>query len=169
MRSPVLLGLLIFPLALTGGPSGRVEGLAAQDQIPFPKEPIRNFKMKREDTRHDVQTNREVKEVTLILEGEEGIPVSAQDKSFDIRGVKASYFTEPEKNKLSKEVQVTSRRGHYNPRARFLKLEDHVRVVRKNDDESPPQADTVLLASSLLLRFNLMYECPECRKLQIRK
>jgi hypothetical protein len=47
-----------------------------------------------------------------------------------------------------------------------LKLEDHVRVVKKNDDETPPQTDTVLLASSLLLRFNRMYECPQCKKLQ---
>src|SRR5262249_13233138 len=53
--------------------------------------------------------------------------------------------------------------------ARTLRLDDDVRVVRRNDDETPPRADTVLRASTLLLRFNRMYECPECRKLEIRK
>jgi len=142
-----------------------------QQPTPLPKDPIKDFKLRRTELRQDPQTNRDIEEITFILRADEAIPVRVEkDKEiFELRGVAASYFTEPEKDKLSKEIQVTARRGHLDNEARTLKLDDHVRVVRKNDDETPPRTDTVLTASTLLLRFNRMYECPSCRKLGIRK
>ncbi|MBI3854851.1 MAG: hypothetical protein HY293_04085, partial [Planctomycetes bacterium] len=129
-----------------------------------PKEPIRNWKYKRIDTRFDPKTKTEVEEFTVFMTGDEAVPVDFDKKIFDLRGVKANYFTTPDRDKLSKEIVVQADRGRYDHPARTLKLNDHVRVVKRNDDEKPPQVDTVLLASSALLRFNRMYECPSCRK-----
>lgn len=155
------LGLLVLMLALQ----------PAQEPTELPKHPTRDFKITRTDLRHDLKTKRDVEEITLILEGDEAIPIKVEKNKeiIDLRGVRARYFTEPDRGKMSKEVLVTAKRGTLNNEARFLKLDDDVRVVRKNDDETPPRGDTVLRASTLLLRFNRMYECPECRKLEIRK
>ena len=156
MRS---LSLLVLLLASAWG----------QEPTEIPKQPVRNFKITRKDTRHDLKTNQDVEEITLILHGDEAIPIDPKKKIFDVRGVRASYFTDPDKDKLSKEIKVTAGKGHLDSEARTLHLQDNVRVVRRNDEETPPRTDTVLTASSLLLRFNKMYECPECRKLQVRK
>jgi hypothetical protein len=155
------VGLLVLILA----------AFPAQDPTELPKQPIQNFRVIRRDLRHDPRTKTDIDEVTLILEGDEAIPIKVEKgkEVFDLRGVKARYFTEPDRGKMSKEIQVTARRGTLNNEARTLRLDDDVRVVRKNDDETPSRADTVLRASTLLLRFNRMYECPECRKLEIRK
>lgn len=152
--------LLFFPFA---APQDK-------DQDPkFPKEPIRGWKYTRKDERKVPKPDGKpgetatIEEVTIILSGEEAIPVDFEKKIFDLRGVNASYFTEPEKNKKSKEIQVRSDRGRYDQFARFLRLEGNVVIVRKNNDETPPQTDTVLHAPSVLLRFEQVYECPKCR------
>jgi hypothetical protein len=159
---------------------GEAHGILCRPQVQdkgqdpkVPKEPIRDWKYRLKDFRKVPKPGNptefmEIEEVTLILEGKEAIPIKTvkSKEIYDLRGVKASYFTQPEKDKISKEIVVESDRGRFDNEARTLKLEDHVRVVKKNDDEKPEQTDTVLLASSLLLRFNRMYECPQCKKLQ---
>ena len=144
-------------------------GLQPQQSTQLPKEPIKDFKLRRTDLRRDVPTGKEVEEITLILQGDEAIPIDEKKKIFDLRGVTAKYFTDPEKGKLSKEIDVTAKRGHYDYEARTLQLDDDVRAVRKNDDEPKPRTDTVLTASTMLLHFNRVYECPACRKLGLRK
>lgn len=149
---PVLFSILLLAPA------------AAQDPVKLPKDPIRNWKYVRKDVRFDESRQVEVEEISLILEGAEAVAVDIDKKIFDLKGVKARYFTEPEKDKASKEIDVYADRGHFDDAARLLKLTDHVRVVKKNDDAVPPQIDTVLLASSLLLRFNKVFLCPKDRK-----
>src|SRR5690349_14627298 len=143
----------------------------AQQPSPLPKDPVKDFKLRRTELRRDPKTNRDLEEITFILRADEAIPIRVEKnkETFELHGVKASYFTEPERDKISKEIEVTARRGYLDNDARTLKLDDHVRVVRKNDDETPPRTDTVLTASTLLLRFNRMYECPTCRKLGLNK
>lgn len=135
---------------------------AAQDQR-VPKDPVKDWKYRRTDSRFDPRTKTEVQELTVILQGKEAIPLDVQKKIFDLRGVKANYFTTPQKDKLSKEMVLEADEGHYDHEARILKLKDNVRLVKKNDDEKPPLVDTVLRASSAVLRFNQLYECPICR------
>jgi hypothetical protein len=170
MRSTGLLVLLILSTVW----AGRVEGIPAQGQqgSQLPKDPIKDFRLRRTELRRDPKTNRDIEEITFILFADEAIPVRVEKnkEAFDLRGVRASYFTEPDRDKISKEIQVSARRGYLDNDARTLKLDDEVRVVRKNDDDLPqPRTDTVLTASTLLLRFNRMYECPSCRKLGINK
>ncbi|HVE40425.1 MAG TPA: LPS export ABC transporter periplasmic protein LptC [Planctomycetota bacterium] len=158
MRSLGLLVLFLLPQT-------------QQQPNQLPKDPIKDFKLRRTELRRDPKTNKDVEEITFILRADEAIPVRVEKnkETFELRGVTASYFTEPERDKISKEIQVTARRGYLDNEARTLKLDDHVRVVRKNDDETPPRSDTVLTASTVLLRFNRMYECPTCRKLGTNK
>jgi lipopolysaccharide export system protein LptA len=144
-------------------------GVQGQQSSQLPKDPIKDFKLRRTDLRHDAETGKDVEEISLILKGDEAIPIDEKKKIFDLRGVTANYFTDPEKGKLSKEIQVTAKRGHYDYEARTLQLDDDVRAVRKNDDETPQKTDTVLTASTLLLHFNQVYECPACRKRGLRK
>jgi lipopolysaccharide export system protein LptA len=162
MRSRGLLVLLVL-----------CSGVALQGQEPtqLPKQPIKGFKLRRTELRHDPKTGRDVEEITFVIQADETIPVRVEKnrETFDLRGVSANYYTDPDKDKLSKEIQVSARRGFLDNEARTLKLDDHVRVVRKNDDETPPRSDTVLTASTLLLHFNRMYECSECRKFGLRK
>src|SRR5205814_8635986 len=85
----------------------------------LPKEPIRDWKYQLKDVRKVPVPNSNppqftsVEEVTLILAGDEAVPVNVEKKIFDLRGVKASYFTEPEKDKHSKEIRVQSDRGRF--------------------------------------------------------
>jgi lipopolysaccharide export system protein LptA len=140
----------------------------AKDKIPqdtLPKDAIKDWKYQRKDPRHDVKTGKEIEEITVILAGDEAVAVNFDKKIFDLRGVKARYFTDPAPGKDSEEMVVVADRGRYDHEARTLKLEDRVRVVKKNDDKKTPQNDTVLTASQALLRFNRVYECPTCRKL----
>src|SRR5258706_5911087 len=158
------LGLLVVILAAA----------RPQDNSPqIPKEPIRDWKYMRKDLRRNPKTNEDVEEITLILKGKEAVPrtpIAGKERFevVDLRGVDARYFTTPRKeSEKSKEILVLADRGLLDNLKHTLKLDDHVRVVRKNDDEVPPQDDTVLLASSLLLRFVKAYECPKpnCRRL----
>ncbi len=163
MRAAALLVVLTLP-ALS-----EVEGAQAKDkaqETPLPKEPIKDWKYTRKDVRHDVKTGKDIEEVTAILAGEEAIPVNFDKKIFDLRGVTARYFTEPTKLKPSNEIVVVSDRGRYDHEARTLRFDDHVRVVKK-DEEKTMRADTVLHASHALLHFNRMFECPTCRKLPL--
>src|SRR6188474_3353853 len=73
-----------------------------QDQ-KVPKEPVKDWMYRRTDTRFDPKTRTEIDELTVILRGKEAIPIDAKKKIFDLRGVKANYFTTPDKDKLSKE------------------------------------------------------------------
>jgi len=151
MRAPALVLLLALRL---------------QDQSPLPKEPIKDWKYQIKDLRHDPKTKLDVEEVTLLLEGKEAIPRSLiKDKEvFDLKVINARYFTTPGKgDPKSREILVKADRGTIDKGARTLKLDDNVRVIRLADREKP-EADTVLLTPSALLRFNRMYECPECRK-----
>jgi lipopolysaccharide export system protein LptA len=159
MRSLWLLVLVALPQAPQQQPS------------PLPKDPIKDFKLRRTELRRDPKTGKDIEEITFILRADEAIPlrVEKNKEQWELHGITASYFTEPEKDKISKEIGVTARRGVLDNEARTLKLDDHVRVVRKNDDETPPRSDTVLTASTVLLRFNRMYECPACRKLGVNK
>src|SRR5205823_4145481 len=65
----------------------------------LPKEPIRDWKYQLKDVRKVPVPNSNppqftsVEEVTLILAGDEAVPVNVEKKIFDLRGVKASYFT----------------------------------------------------------------------------
>src|SRR5436190_17247836 len=136
-----------------------------QDQSPRPKEAIKDWRYQLKDLRHDPETKLDVEEVTLILEGKEAIPKSlTKDKEiFDLKGIDARYFTTPGKgDPKSREILVKADRGSIDKGARTLKLDDNVRVIRKADNKQEP--DTVLLTPSALLRFNRMYQCPECRK-----
>ena len=160
MKSAALLVLLLV--------MGAAEALqekdksSAQDQR-VPKDPVKDWKYRRTDSRYDPKTKTEIQELTVILQGKEAIPLDVQKKIFDLRGVKANYFTTPQKDKFSKEMVLEADEGHYDHEARILKLKDNVRLVKKNDDEKPPLVDTVLKASSAVLRFNRVYECPICR------
>jgi len=151
MRAPALVLLLALRL---------------QDQSTLPKEPIKDWKYQIKDLRHDPKTKLDVEEVTLLLEGKEAIPRSlVKDKEvFDLKVIDARYFTTPGKgDPKSREILVKADRGTIDKGARTLKLDDNVRVIRLADREKP-EADTVLLTPSALLRFNRMYECPACRK-----
>ncbi len=163
MRTLLLWALLLAPLLAQD-----------KDNPTIPKDVIKDFKYQLKDIRKVPKPGAQppelmsVEEVTLILAGDEAIPVNIEKKIFDLRGVKASYFTVPDadKNRQSKEIQISADRGRFDNDARTLKLQDHVRVVKKNDDEKPPQVDTVLTGSSLLLRFTKVFQCPKCRKAQ---
>jgi len=136
-----------------------------QDQSPLPKEPIKDWRYQLKDLRRDPKSKLDVEEITLILEGKEAIPKSlTKDKEiFDLKGIDARYFTTPGKgDPKSREILVKADRGTIDKGARTLKLDDNVRVIRKSDNKQEP--DTVLLTPSALLRFNRMYQCPECRK-----
>jgi hypothetical protein len=137
-----------------------------QDPQQLPKEPVHDWKYQMKDLRKDLKTGSDIEEVTLILEGKEAIPRSLTrgKEIFDVRGVHARYFTTPGKgDEKSREIKVQADRGTIDKGARTLKLDDNVRVVRRGDD-AKGEADTVLLTPSALLRFNTMYECPECRR-----
>jgi len=137
-----------------------------QDQ-KVPKEPVKDWTYRRTDTRWDPKTKQVIDELTVIIHGKEAIPVlidpvDKNKKIFDLKGVKANYFTTPDKDKLSKEIVMEADNGRYDHEARTLKLRDNVRVVKKNGDEQPPLVDTVLTASRAVLKFNRMYECSTC-------
>lgn len=154
----LLFGLALLP-ALVQDPS--------QDP-KLPQDPIRDWKYILKDITRIANPKNpaetlEVEEVSLMLGGKEAVPINFDKKIFDLRGVSGSYFTQPEKGKLSKEIQIEARKGRYDNQARTLRLEDHVHVVKHNDEEKPEQAPTVLDASSLLLRFIPVYECPKCK------
>ena len=135
-----------------------------KEQQQVPKDVIKDWRYRQTDTRFDPKTKTEVEEVTVIVQGKEATPIDVDKKIFDLRGVKANYFTSPDKDKLSKEIVVAADQGRYDHSARTLQLRDNVRVVKKNDDEKPPQVDSVLDASRATLRFNRMYECPRCQE-----
>jgi len=160
-----MASLLVLLLALTAHSQEKDRDKdkgQAQDQ-KVPKQPVKDWLYRRTDTRFDAKTRTEIDEVTVILRGKEAIPIDEKKKIFDLRGVKANYFTMPEKDKLSKEIVMEADQGRYDHEARTLKLRDNVRVVKKNGDEKPPLVDTVLTASSAVLRFNRLYECPVCQ------
>lgn len=139
-----------------------------KDKIPqetLPKDPIKDWKYQRKDPRHDLKTGKDIEEITVILSGDEATPVNFEKKIFDLLRVKARYFTDPKREQLSEEIQVAADRGRYDHEARTLRLQERVRVVKKNEDKRIPQHDTVLTASEAILRFNRVYECPTCRKL----
>src|SRR3954462_4265081 len=99
--------------------------LQAQGQQPtLPRDPVKDFKVRRTELRRDPQTNRDIEEITFIIRADEAIPVRVEKnkETFELRGVTARYFTEPDKDKLSKEIEVTARRGFLDNEARTLKL-----------------------------------------------
>jgi hypothetical protein len=137
-----------------------------QDPQQLPKEPVLDWKYQLKDLRKDPKTGADIEEVTLIMEGREAIPRSLTrgKEIFDVRGVDARYFTTPGKgDQKSREIKVKADRGTIDKGARTLKLDDNVRVVRKGD-AATQEVDTILLTPSALLRFNTMYECPQCRR-----
>lgn len=156
--------LLVLLLALPASAALQDKEKDKIQEQKVPKEPVKDWKYRRTDTRYDLKTRTMVEEVTAFLEGKEAIPVDPKKLIFDLRGVKANYFTTPEKDRMSKEVVVQADQGRYDHDARILTLKDNVRVVKKNDDEKPPLVDTVLLASSAVLKFNRMYECSICQE-----
>jgi len=161
MKSATLLVLLLaFPAveALQDKEKDKV-----QDQ-KFPKDPVKGWKYKRTDSRYDLKTRTMVEELTVILQGQEAIPVDSKKMIVDLVGVTANYFTTPQKDRMSKEMVLKADHGRYDHEARVLTLKDNVRLVKKNDDEKPPLVDTVLTASSAVLRFDRMYECPLCQE-----
>src|SRR6185503_5856459 len=163
MRTLPLLVLLLALPAADARQDKEKDKSSAQDQ-KVPKEPVKGWRYKRTDSRFDPKTRTEVEEVTVILEGKEAIPVDVKKMIFNLRGVKANYFTTPQKDRMSKEMVLEADQGRYDHEARVLTLKDNVRLVKKNDDEKPPLVDTVLTASSAILKFNRMYECPICQE-----
>jgi lipopolysaccharide export system protein LptA len=155
--------LLLLGLALTAVNVNPQDKEKDKNQSQVPKEPVKDWVYRRTDPRFDSKTGVEVEELTVILRGKEAIPIDVKKKIFDLHGVKANYFTTPEKDRHSKQIDVEADEGRYDHEARTLILKDNVKVVKKNDDESPPLVDTVLLASRAMVRFNRMYECPICR------
>jgi hypothetical protein len=146
--------------------------LLPQDPSQLPKEPIKDFKFKLKDIRRDPATNLDIEEITLILNGKEAVPrapIKVDKEIFDLKGVDAQYYTTPKPKEPTHEITVKADRGVLDKGARTLKLDDNVSIVRKgNGDREHPERserDTVLLTPSALLRFNLMYECPTCRKI----
>lgn len=138
-----------------------------QDPQQLPKEPVQDWKYQLKDLRKDPKSGLDVDEITLILEGKEAIPRSLVrgKEIFDLRGVDARYFTTPGKgDDLSREIKVKADRGRIDKVTHTLKLDDNVRVVRKGD-VAKQELDTVLLTPSALLRFNTMYQCPQCRSI----
>jgi lipopolysaccharide export system protein LptA len=159
-----MAALLVLLLALPAAEALQdKEKDKVQDQ-KFPKDPIKGWKYKRTDSRYDLKTKTMVEELTVILQGQEAIPVDSKKMIVDLVGVTANYFTTPQRDRMSKEMVLKSDRGRYDHEARILTLKDNVRLVKKNDDEKPPLVDTVLTASSAVLRFDRMYECPICQE-----
>src|ERR1051326_4935689 len=113
------LGLLVLILALP----------PAQEPTELPNDPTSDFKITQTALRHDPETKKDVEEITLILEGDKAIPIKVEKNKeiIDLLGVRARYFTEPDRGKMSKEILVTAKRGTLNNEARFLKLDDDVR------------------------------------------
>src|SRR6185295_6672441 len=107
-----MLGLVVFALFQP----------QAQEPTTPPKQPIRDIKVVRKFPRHDPKTGKDVEEITLILFADESVEIDIKKKITDLRGVKASYFTEPEKDRLSKEIQVTARKGRLDDEGRTLRL-----------------------------------------------
>jgi hypothetical protein len=146
--------------------------LLPQEPSQLPKEPIRDFKFVLKDVRIDPTTKLDVEEITLVLKGKEAVPrtpIKVDKEVFDLKGVDAHYYTTPTPKEPSHEIKVKSDRGVLDKGARTLKLDDNVSIIRKGlQDRAHPERterDTVLLTPSALLRFNLMYECPTCRKI----
>src|SRR5262245_62100116 len=151
MRIPALLVVL---LAWCGPLAAQDKDKKGQD-LKVPKEPVKDWKFRRTDQRFDPKTKTEIEELTMSLQGKEAIPVDPKKLIFDLKGVMANYYTSPDKDKFSKEIVLQADEGRYDHEARTLKLKDNIRVVKKNEEPGkPPQADTVLKASSGVLRFN---------------
>jgi lipopolysaccharide export system protein LptA len=166
-----MTSLFVLLLALSAHPQEKSKDKdkdkVVQDQT-VPKGPVKDWTWRRTDTRFDPKTKKDVEELTVIIRGKEAIPVLVDPvdrtkKIFDLRGVKANYFTTPDKDEISKEIVMEADQGRYDHAARTLRLKDNVRVVKKNGDEQPPLVDTVLTASSAVLRFNRMFECSTCQ------
>src|ERR1051325_387 len=108
---------------------GAAEALQDKDKVKssgqeqrVPKDPVKDWKYRRTDSRYDLKTKTESRERRVILQGKEAIPLDVQKKIFDLRGVKANYFTTPQKERLSKEMVLEADEGHYDHDARILKL-----------------------------------------------
>jgi lipopolysaccharide export system protein LptA len=132
--------------------------LAVQEPTPkLPKEPIRDWVYQRKEL--NPRTSRE--EVTLILEGAEAIPLEvAKDReTFEVKGVRARYYTDPRKpTDKSEEIRIRADKALMDNGARRLELKENVRV-EKGPAASP---DSVLHTPSALLRFHRRWVCGAC-------
>lgn len=155
---------VLLPLLLLAA----LQGQDKDQSTPFPKEPIKDWRLQLKDLRKDPKTGLMIEEITMILEGKEAIPrlpMIRDREAFDLKGIDAQYFTTPGKgDPKSRKIFVQADRGVIDKGARILKLDDHVRITRKADPEKN-EADAVLTTSSALLHFMRMFQCPKCKKI----
>ena len=106
-----MAALLVLLLALPAAEALQdKEKEKVQDQ-KFPKDPVKGWKYKRTDSRYDLKTRTMVEELTVILQGQEAIPVDSKKMIVDLVGVTANYFTTPQKDRMSKEMVLKADHG----------------------------------------------------------
>lgn len=122
-------------------------GLQVRDQ-PL-QDPIRNWTLHRKEV--NPLTGQE--EIVAIVRGEEAVPKGHE--VFEVRGVRAQYFTEPRApNARSEKVDIEAGKAHLDHPAGRLELSDRVRILHEDG--------TSLEAPSALVLFNRKHFCAPC-------
>ncbi len=125
---------------------------AARGQEP---QTVRDWSIKIED--RNPKTGQD--ETVAVIKGKEAV---VRDKTpervvADLRGVEATYYTEPKEGNPSREIRIAADEAKFDNGAGRLTLTRGARVVRTDDG-------TTLEAPVALVLFHRRHSCPKCAK-----
>ncbi len=125
------------------------------------REPIKDWRYRL--TVVNPQTRQE--ELSFDIAGEEATPIDLTRgrEIFEVKGVRATYYTDPKPPRSTKveKILIRARRARMDNAARVLHLQDLVQVERPGPaEDSPP---TILSAPEAAVAFLAEVYCPACR------
>jgi len=112
--------------------------LLHQQEKP-PPQPIKDWTFHQKEI--NPKTGKE--EVALFVEGLEAIPIDLKKEIFEVKGVKATYFTEPDKDRKSEKIIIRAGRGRLDNAAKRLDLSHDVRIERPAPEGSGVESSVV--------------------------
>ena len=123
-------------------------------------QPIRDWTYRR----REMNPRTGVEEVTAEIAGEEALPIDLTrgKEIFEVREVRATYYTDPKPPRTLKveKILIRARRARMDNRSGLLLLQELVRVERPGPTpDSPP---SVLTAPEAVVTFHPEYLCSVC-------
>jgi lipopolysaccharide export system protein LptA len=113
------------------------------------QDPIRNWTIHR----REINPRTQQEEIVAIVRGDEAVPKGKE--VFEVRGVRAQYFTEPRTSDArSERVDIEAAQARLDHPGGRLDLTDRVRVLHEDG--------TTLEAPSARVLFNRQYLCAPC-------